>query len=85
MAEDIVAVLNALPGWTKEMGIVILTATPDEVSCAFEVREKHHQGFGIAHGGVHAGWWRLSPRSVRRWWPSRGASGWSASRTPSET
>ena len=55
MAEDIVAVLNAFPGWTKEMGIVILTATPDEVTCAFEVGEKHHQGFGIVHGGVHAG------------------------------
>ena len=55
MAEDIVAALNALPGWTREMGIVILTATPDEVTCAFEVGQKHHQGFGIVHGGVHAG------------------------------
>ncbi len=49
------ATLNALPGWTTEMGIVILTATPDEVTCAFEVGQKHHQGFGIVHGGVHAG------------------------------
>jgi len=55
MAEDIVATLNALPGWTTEMGIVILTATPDEVTCAFEIGQKHHQGFGIVHGGVHAG------------------------------
>ncbi len=55
MAEDIVATLNALPGWTREMGIVILAATPDEVTCAFEVGQKHHQGFGIIHGGVHAG------------------------------
>ena len=55
MAEDIVATLNALPGWTREMGIIILTATPDEVTCAFEVGVKHHQGFGIIHGGVHAG------------------------------
>jgi uncharacterized protein (TIGR00369 family) len=55
MAEDIVAVINALPGWTKEMGIAILTATPEEVSCALEVGEKHHQGYGIVHGGVHAG------------------------------
>ena len=55
MAEDIVAVLNAFPGWMKEMGIVILTATPDEVTCALEVGEKHHQGYGIVHGGVHAG------------------------------
>ena len=55
MAEDIVAVLNAFPGWVKEMGIVILTATPDEVTGALEVGEKHHQGYGIVHGGVHAG------------------------------
>ena len=55
MAEDIVAALNALPGWTKEMGIVILTASPEEVTCALEVGGKHHQGFGIVHGGVHAG------------------------------
>ena len=55
MAEDIVAAINALPGWTREMGITILTATPEEVTCAFEVGQKHHQGFGIVHGGVHAG------------------------------
>ena len=55
MTEDIVAVLNAFPGWVKETGIVILTATPDEVTCALEVGEKHHQGYGIVHGGVHAG------------------------------
>ena len=55
MAEDIVAAINALPGWAKEMGIVILTATPEEVTCALEVGVKHHQGFGIVHGGVHAG------------------------------
>jgi 1,4-dihydroxy-2-naphthoyl-CoA hydrolase len=55
MAEDIVAVLNALPGWANEMGIVILTATPDEVTCELEVGVKHYQGYGIVHGGVHAG------------------------------
>jgi uncharacterized protein (TIGR00369 family) len=37
------------------MGIVILTATPEEVTCALEVGEKHHQGYGIVHGGVHSG------------------------------
>jgi 1,4-dihydroxy-2-naphthoyl-CoA hydrolase len=55
MAEDIVTALNAFPGWVKEMGIVILTATPDEVTCAVDVCEKHHQGYGIVHGGVHSG------------------------------
>jgi uncharacterized protein (TIGR00369 family) len=47
--------LNALPGWVREMGIVINTASPDEVTCSWEVLEKHHQGYGIVHGGVHCG------------------------------
>ena len=55
MNTDFAAMINALPGWVKEMGIVILTATPEEVSCEWEVSEKHHQGYGIVHGGVHCG------------------------------
>ena len=55
MAEDIVTAINAFPGWVKEMGIVILTATADEVTCSLEIGEKHHQGYGIVHGGVHSG------------------------------
>jgi len=52
---DIIATVNALPGWVKEMGIVLLSATPEEVTCEWEVIEKHHQGYGIVHGGVHCG------------------------------
>lgn len=55
MSDKFVELLNELPGWVKEMGIVILTASPDEVSCEWEVIEKHHQGYGIVHGGVHCG------------------------------
>jgi 1,4-dihydroxy-2-naphthoyl-CoA hydrolase len=55
MAEEIVEWLNHLPGWVTEMGIVILGASPDEVSCEWEVATKHHQGYGIVHGGVHCG------------------------------
>jgi len=55
VTEDFVATLNAMPGWVKEMGIRILTASPDEVTCEWEVRDKHHQGYGIVHGGVHCG------------------------------
>ena len=55
MSEEFVAKVNAMPGWVKEMGIVILTATPEEVSCEWEVSEKHLQGYGIVHGGVHCG------------------------------
>ena len=55
MTEDIVARVNAMPGWVKEMGIVILSATPERVTCEWEVGETHHQGYGIVHGGVHCG------------------------------
>ena len=55
MSDELADRVNAQPGWVKEMGIVILTATPDEVTCEWEVREKHHQGYGIVHGGVHCG------------------------------
>lgn len=55
MTDNLVAELNAMPGWVKEMGIAILTASPDEVTCEWEVSEKHHQGYGIVHGGVHCG------------------------------
>ncbi|HEY4026095.1 MAG TPA: PaaI family thioesterase [Candidatus Dormibacteraeota bacterium] len=56
MIEDLAERMNGLPaGWVKEMGITILTATADEVTCEWEVTEKHHQGYGIVHGGVHCG------------------------------
>ena len=56
MAADAVAeAMNALPGWVREMGITIVTATPDAVTCELEVAEKHLQGYGIVHGGVHCG------------------------------
>lgn len=55
MDEELREYLNRIPGWTKEMGIVILGISPDEVSCEWEVTEKHHQAYGIVHGGVHCG------------------------------
>lgn len=55
MSDDFAEAMNRLPGWVKEMGITILTASAEEVTCAWEVTEKHHQGYGIVHGGVHCG------------------------------
>jgi len=55
VTNEFVAKVNAMPGWVREMGIVILTATPEEVSCEWQVSEKHLQGYGIVHGGVHCG------------------------------
>ena len=47
--------MNGQSGWVKEMGVVLLSATPDEVTCEWEVSAKHHQPYGIVHGGVHCG------------------------------
>jgi 1,4-dihydroxy-2-naphthoyl-CoA hydrolase len=55
VTDELVGMINATPGWVKEMGIKILTAAPDEVTCEWEVSEKHHQAYGIVHGGVHCG------------------------------
>jgi uncharacterized protein (TIGR00369 family) len=55
MDETLVERLNPPSGWVKEMGIAILAASPDEVTCEWEVGEKHLQPYGIVHGGVHCG------------------------------
>jgi 1,4-dihydroxy-2-naphthoyl-CoA hydrolase len=56
MAEDLADQINRLPsGWVREMGIRVVRATPDEVVCEWDVTERHHQGYGIVHGGVHCG------------------------------
>jgi len=55
MSDDSATAMNRAPGWIREMGIVILTATADEVTCEWQVEEKHHQPDGIVHGGVHCG------------------------------
>jgi len=55
MTDEIVSVLNSLPGWAREMGLVILSASADEVTCEWEVTERHLQSYGIVHGGVHCG------------------------------
>lgn len=57
MAEDFSELINDLPGngWVKHMGVRITRATVDEVHCEWEVAERHLQGYGIVHGGVHCG------------------------------
>jgi 1,4-dihydroxy-2-naphthoyl-CoA hydrolase len=55
MPETLVEKFNSAAGWVKAMGIVILAASSDEVTCEWEVDEKHHQPYGIVHGGVHCG------------------------------
>jgi 1,4-dihydroxy-2-naphthoyl-CoA hydrolase len=53
---DLAEFVNNLPsGWVREMGIKILEASSEQVTCEWHVSEKHHQGYGIVHGGVHSG------------------------------
>ena len=52
---DLVDQLNDFPGWMHVLGIRLTSAGPDEVTCEWDVDSRHHQRYGIVHGGVHAG------------------------------
>lgn len=49
------AMQGRLGGWVEAMGLVMTKATAEEVIAEWTVEEKHCQGYGIVHGGVHAG------------------------------
>jgi uncharacterized protein (TIGR00369 family) len=57
MPEDFAEVINRMPGhnWVKAMNVTITLATADEVRCEWDIDERHHQGYGIVHGGVYSG------------------------------
>jgi uncharacterized protein (TIGR00369 family) len=40
-------------GWDRTMGLRIVRASRDEVVAEYEVDARHHQPYGIVHGGVH--------------------------------
>ena len=47
--------INQRDGWMKVMGLTVTAASADEVTCEWDVDSRHHQGYGIVHGGVHCG------------------------------
>jgi 1,4-dihydroxy-2-naphthoyl-CoA hydrolase len=53
--DAVLAMVNASPGWAREMGIFVVKATVEEVVATLEIGPKHLQAYGIVHGGVHAG------------------------------
>ena len=55
MAEDTERSLpwQPLAGWDQALGLRIVSASRDEVVAEYVVEARHHQGYGIAHGGVH--------------------------------
>jgi uncharacterized protein (TIGR00369 family) len=73
MSEALSVAEAANSGLLKLLGIVIESATPDEVVIAMEVGPDHLQAAGILHGGVHCSlvetaasiggylWWSAQP------------------------
>jgi 1,4-dihydroxy-2-naphthoyl-CoA hydrolase len=56
MAGEFVEMINSAPtGWVKEMGLNFIEATPERVVATIDITERHHQGYGIVHGGVYSG------------------------------
>lgn len=52
---DVAGMVNSgLSGFDRVMGFRIIRASGDEVVLEYVAGEKHHQPFGIVHGGVHA-------------------------------
>lgn len=56
MNDPIAARLNELvqQGWVAELGLRLVEVTPDRVVGEYEITPKHHQAYGITHGGVHS-------------------------------
>ena len=53
---DFAAAINArLDGWNAATGLHFVRATADEVTAELEIGPKHHQAYGIVHGGVYSG------------------------------
>jgi 1,4-dihydroxy-2-naphthoyl-CoA hydrolase len=56
VAIDFLQMINSAPtGWVREMGLHFEEATADRVVASIEISERHHQGYGIVHGGVYSG------------------------------
>ena len=41
------------PGLDSELGLTLVTVSGDGVTATLEIGPKHHQPFGIVHGGVY--------------------------------
>jgi uncharacterized protein (TIGR00369 family) len=54
MSDNLINSIQQRPNVNNELGIEIVTATPEEVVVRVEVGPKVHQPYGILHGGVSA-------------------------------
>lgn len=55
--EDAAPYLNELHRgtWASELGVVIDSATRDQVCATVNLRPQHRQPYGLVHGGVYSG------------------------------
>jgi len=53
MATDVTELINQGSGFDRVMGFRFVSASRDEVIIEYDVDERHHQPYGIVHGGVH--------------------------------
>jgi len=42
-----------MDGWDQLLGLRIVHASRDEVVAEYEIDPRHHQPYGVVHGGVH--------------------------------
>src|SRR5580658_6531229 len=54
MSDNIMERFGARPNVNNELGIEVVSVTPEEVVMRVEVGPKVHQAYGILHGGVSA-------------------------------
>jgi 1,4-dihydroxy-2-naphthoyl-CoA hydrolase len=54
MSDKINEIFSNRPNVNEQLGIEVVSATPDEVVLRVEVGPKVHQPYGILHGGVSA-------------------------------
>jgi len=55
LPENTVAMINELAGgFNKLMGLHFVKAAPDEYVAEIMIDERHHQPYGIVHGGVYS-------------------------------
>lgn len=51
---DFAAVMNAkLGGFDRGLGVQVVSASTTEVVVTYDVDPRHHQPYGIVHGGMH--------------------------------
>jgi uncharacterized protein (TIGR00369 family) len=54
--DNVLDMLNAhLGGYNTAQGLCFVKALPDEFVAELEVDSRHHQPYGLVHGGVYAG------------------------------